>query len=196
MRVRTGARQTCPRHHRPSAPSLPVRDAPTRAVHRLDPPVCAAPLLRWARCASRAAGCSFINGSPRAWGTASRAACCTVVITTTAIAAVTTTATAAVTATASSSSSSSAFWRCRSGRLLTLLTLLLTPLTLLDWASLMSGLCSGGDGGGGGGGDGGSGGGGDGCNGGGGDDHCAAGCSGCRPPGSWRTVNEGATRSP
>eukprot|EP00964_Phaeocystis_antarctica_P141269 scaffold106242_cov63-Phaeocystis_antarctica.AAC.12 len=65
----------------------------------------------------------------------------------------------------------------------------------------MSELCSGGDGGGGGGGDGGSGGGGDGRNGGGGDDDgcdqaCTAGCSGCRPPGSWRIVSEGLTRSP
>ena len=96
----------------------------------------------------------------------------------------------------SASSCSSTFWNCRSGRLL---TLLLTPLTLP--ASLMIGLCSGGDGEGGGGGDGSSGGGGDGRNGGGDDDErggqgCAASCSGCRPPGSWRTVCEGATRSP
>ena len=77
---------------------------------------------------------------------------------------------------------------------------LLTPLTLLGWASLISGLCSGGDGGDGSGCDVDCGGGGDGCNGGGGDDGgggqgCAA-SSGCCPAGSRRTASEGATNSP
>ena len=100
VRSATTARSCC--DARPSAPLAKWRDAPTRAVDRRDLPVRAAPLLRWARRASRAAGCSFTNGSPRAWGMAPGAArgtalATTIVITTAALAAIAATATATIT---------------------------------------------------------------------------------------------------